>query len=205
MPHTHGVGRADPEQHHHYGEHGRSWPLDRKTAPLFPRDISRVPGAPSKTPSKKRKRCQPPSFKQLSKPTSNAKGPRSPKHRVAVAERTPLADTQQHAIAEQVSLLFKESLTSLGSPEYNPNMTASFRQYVQQYVDQHHLALCTNYYRTGPGHAQLWRAQMIITQRLRNGQEHTLVNHTSVQWYSSQADAKEATSIEVWAILHGRR
>lgn len=201
MPHTNGVGRADPAQHHHYGEHGRSWPLDRKSAPLFPRDISRLPGAPSK----KRKRCQSPPHKQLSKPTSNAKGPRSPKHRVATAERTPLADRQQHAIVEQVSLLFKESLTSLESPVYNPNMATSFRQCVQQYVDQHHLALSTSYYRTGPSHAQLWRAQIIITQRLRNGQEHTLVNHTSAQWYLNQADAKEATSIEVWGILHGRR
>lgn len=84
-------------------------------------------------------------------------------------------------------------------------MATSYRQYVQQYVDQHHFALCTNYYSTGPGHAQLWRAQIIITQRLRNGQEHTLVNHTCVQWYLNRADAKEAASIEVWAILHGRR
>lgn len=240
MPHTHGVGRADPERHHHHGEHGRSWPLDRKTAPLFPRDISRVLGAPStplatrsSTLSKKRKRCQSPPPEQLSKPTSNAEGPRPPKHRVAVAERKPLADTQQRAIVEQDPLLSTASRTSLKSPDYNPNIpyypvytpplppsfvaahssltttayatAMSFRQCVQQYADRYYLTVRTNYYSAGPGHAQLWCAQITITRRLRSGQEVTVISHTGTQWYSSQADAKEAASAEVWAMLQGRR
>ena len=238
MPHTHGVGCADPERHHHHGEHGRRWPLDRKTAPLFPRDISRVLGAPptplatrSSTPSKKRKRRQSPPPKQLSKRTSNAGGPRPPK--VAVAERKPLADTQQRAIVERVSLLSKAPPTGFESPDYNPNIpyppvfttplppsfvatlsspttaayptAMSFRQCVQQYAERYHFAVRTHYYGAGPGHAQLWCAQVIITRRLRSGQEVTVISHTSTQWFTNQADAKEAASAEVWAILHGRR
>lgn len=210
-PHTHGVGRADPERHHHHGEHGNSWPLDRRTAPLFPRDISPVREAPStllatpsSTPSKKRKRCQSPPPNQLSKPTSSAEGPPPPKHRIAVAKRKPLADTQPLAIVVQPPLLLRTSHTSLESLYHYPNMS-SFRQLVQQYVDKNHLAMCTNYYSAGPSHAQVWCAQVIITQKLRTGQQVPVVNYTSNLCYSNHADAKEAASAEVWLTLNRSR
>jgi hypothetical protein len=226
-PHTHGVGRADPERLHHHGEHGNSWSLDRKTAPLFPRDINRVQGAPStplatpsSAPSKKRKRCQSPPPSQFSKPTSSAGGPQSPKHRPAVAERKPLSDTQQLATAVQAHFLLKTSHTSFESPNHYPNMShfpvytpaaaayataTSFRQLVQQYVDKNHYAMCTKYYGAGPSHAQVWCAQVIITQSLRSGQQVPVINHTSNNWYSNQADAKEAASAEVWSALNRSR
>lgn len=215
MPHTHGVGRADPERHHHHGEHGKSWPLDRKGAPLFPRDISRIQGAPStplatpsSTPSKKRKRYQSPPHNQLSKRTSSTEGSQSPKHRVAIAERKPLADTQQLAIVVQAPPLFETLHTSLESPNHYSNMSyataTSFRQLVQQYVDRNHFAMGTTYYGAGPSHAQVWRAHVIITQRLRSGQEVAVINYASNNWYSNQADAKEAASAEVWSMLNRR-
>lgn len=238
MPHTHGVGRADPERHHHHGEHGRSWPLDRKTPRLFPRDIRtrRTKGtlktllaAPSSTPSRKRKRCQSPPPNQLSRPTNSAGG-RQP---LTVAERKPLADAQNLAIIVQTPLVRKapntsfESRNNHSSMAYPPYYTTqlppssvaalsppaaaayttatSFRQCVQRYADKNHYAVYTNYHGTGAGHAQAWRAQITLTQKSRSGHDVAVIDHTSVHWYTKQADAKEAASAEVWSMLDARR
>ena len=239
VPHTHGVGRADPARHHHHGEHGRSWTLDRDPASLFLQDISPIQGAlstplatPSSTPSKKRKGCQSLPPNQLSKPANSAEEPRSPKHH-AVAGRNPLVDTQNFAVVVQTPLLFKTSNTTLDSPNHSPNMSypppyttqfppsfiaarsspasaayataTSYRQCVQQYADKHHFVVYTNYHGAGPGHAQAWRAQILINQKVRSGQEVTVINHTSTYWYTNQADAKEAVSAEVLPALLARR
>jgi len=236
MPHIPGVRRADPERHHHHGEHGRSWSPDRKTPRLFPGDISLVQGArlatPPASPSRKRKRCKSPPPDQLSKSTYSADGPRSPKLRAPVAERKPLADALNLAIAVQTPLILKTSNTSLKSPDHSPNMpyppthtqqlppsfvaaasspaaaayatATSYRQCVQLFADKHYYAVHTDYHGAGPSHAQIWRAQITLTQKLRSGHEVTIIDHTSAYCYTRQADAKEAASAEVWSMLFGR-
>jgi len=222
MPHTSSARRADPERHHHHGEHGKSWPLDRKSPRLFPRDISLVQEAPSTplttpAPSRKRKRCQSPPPNHLSKPINSADGPRSPKHRATVAERKPLGDAQNLAVVVQAPLVLNTSNPGLESLNHNAKMSyphssaagayataTSYRQCVQRFADRHHYTMYTTYHGAGPSHARIWRAQITLTRRVRTGHEVIVIDHTSTCWYTKQTDAKEAASAEVWTMLVGR-
>ena len=237
MPHTSDARRVDPGRHHHHGEHGNSWPLDRKMLRQFPRDISPAQEAPSTplatpspAPSRKRKRCQSPPHDHLSKPTNSEDRPRSPKHRAT--ERKPLADAQNLSTVVQAPLVRNTSNTGLGSPNHNSKMSypplhttqlppsfipalqspaaaayataTSYRQCVQRFADKHHYAVYIAYHGAGPSHAQSWRAQITLTQKVYTGHEVTVIDHTSSYWYTKQADAKEAASAEVWPTLVGR-
>lgn len=95
-------------------------------------------------------------------------------------------------------------VAALSSPAAAAYATAtSYRQCVQQYADKNHYVVYTNFHGTGPGHAQAWRAQITLTQKVRSGQEVAVINHTSTYWYTKQADAKEAASAEVCSALFG--